>query len=95
MSSAAPSPTDDLDVVVVGAARTPQGRLNGALAQVAATELGSVAVAGALARGGVPPEAVEACSAMAGALAARAGRGEELLLALSGRERLADGFSVV
>lgn len=43
----------------------------------------------------IPPEAVEACSAMAGALAARAGRGEELLLALSGRERLADGFSVV
>ena len=43
----------------------------------------------------IPPEAVEACSATAGALAARAGRGEELLLALSGRERLAEGFSVV
>ncbi|WP_454777741.1 acetyl-CoA C-acetyltransferase [Georgenia muralis] len=60
MSTAATSPAGDLDVVVVGAARTPQGRLNGALAQVAATGLGSVAVAGALARGGVPPEAVEA-----------------------------------
>ncbi|QHC65261.1 maleylpyruvate isomerase family mycothiol-dependent enzyme [Rathayibacter sp. VKM Ac-2759] len=43
----------------------------------------------------LPAEAVEACCALAGALAARAGRAEELLMALSGRERLAEGFSVV
>ncbi|PPH46473.1 mycothiol maleylpyruvate isomerase [Rathayibacter sp. AY1C9] len=43
----------------------------------------------------LPAEAVEACIALTGGLAARAGRGEELLLALSGREPLAAGFSVV
>ncbi|MWV59125.1 maleylpyruvate isomerase N-terminal domain-containing protein [Rathayibacter sp. VKM Ac-2754] len=44
---------------------------------------------------GLPAEAVEASCALAGALAARAGRAEELLMALSGREQLAAGFSVV
>ncbi|MWV48383.1 hypothetical protein GRS96_03710 [Rathayibacter sp. VKM Ac-2803] len=44
---------------------------------------------------GLPAEAVEASCALAGALAARAGRAEELLMALGGREQLAAGFSVV
>lgn len=43
----------------------------------------------------LPAEAVEATCALAGALAARDGRAEELLMALTGRERLAEGFSVV
>ena len=47
------------DVVVVGAARTPNGRLKGALATVPAVQLGALAIAAALERGGVPPEAVE------------------------------------
>ncbi|MFH5821700.1 acetyl-CoA C-acyltransferase [Georgenia sp. AZ-5] len=48
------------DVVIVGAARTPQGRLRGQLAPFAATELGTAAIAGALERGGVDPGAVDA-----------------------------------
>lgn len=43
----------------------------------------------------LPADAVEATCALAGALAARADRGEELLLALTGRERLGEGFTVV
>ncbi|MVA76031.1 acetyl-CoA C-acyltransferase [Auraticoccus sp. F435] len=45
--------------LVVGGARTPFGRLGGALASLPATELGGVAVAAALQRAGVPPEAVD------------------------------------
>ncbi|WP_448073679.1 acetyl-CoA C-acetyltransferase [Georgenia yuyongxinii] len=48
------------DVVIVGAARTPQGKLRGQLAAVAATELGAAAIRGALERSGVPAEAVQA-----------------------------------
>jgi acetyl-CoA C-acetyltransferase len=48
------------EVVIVAAARTPQGRLSGQLAGLAATELGSAAIRGALAQGMVPPEAVDA-----------------------------------
>ncbi|MBD5787623.1 acetyl-CoA C-acyltransferase [Cellulosimicrobium terreum] len=48
------------DVVVVGAARTPQGRLRGQLASVPATELGGVAIRGALDRAGVDPSVVDA-----------------------------------
>lgn len=48
------------DVVVVGAARTPQGKVNGALSAVPATELGAAAIRGALERGGAPAEAVDA-----------------------------------
>lgn len=43
----------------------------------------------------LPPVALEEACALTGALAARSGRAEELLLALTGRERLAEGFSVV
>ncbi|MCH6468901.1 acetyl-CoA C-acetyltransferase [Sinomonas terrae] len=48
------------DVVVVGAARTPQGRLLGQLSSLTAVELGGAAIAGALSRAGVEPEAVDA-----------------------------------
>ncbi len=48
------------DVVIVAAARTPQGRLKGQLAPLTAVQLGSAAIRGALERGGVPADAVDA-----------------------------------
>ncbi|GAC1655715.1 MAG: acetyl-CoA C-acetyltransferase [Vulcanimicrobiaceae bacterium] len=45
--------------VVLGTARTPFGRLGGALASVPATSLGAAALAGALERSGVDPAEVE------------------------------------
>ncbi|MBN9173942.1 MAG: acetyl-CoA C-acetyltransferase [Microbacterium sp.] len=48
------------DVVIVAAARTPQGRLKGQLASLPATRLGSIAIAGALSGGGIPADAVDA-----------------------------------
>ncbi|WP_353710689.1 acetyl-CoA C-acetyltransferase [Arthrobacter sp. K5] len=48
------------DVVIVGAARTPQGRLMGQLAPLSAVELGGAAVAAAVDRAGIEPGAVEA-----------------------------------
>ncbi|MDQ0735814.1 acetyl-CoA C-acetyltransferase [Arthrobacter agilis] len=56
---ATPTPTPD-DVVLVGGARTPLGRLNGQLASFTAVELGALAIAGALDRAGVEPAAVDA-----------------------------------
>lgn len=47
------------DVVILGGARTPQGRLNGQLAGFSAVELGSKAIAAALERSGVPAENVD------------------------------------
>ncbi|KZE91163.1 acetyl-CoA C-acyltransferase [Microbacterium sp. TNHR37B] len=48
------------DIVIVAAARTPQGRMKGQLAGLTAPELGGAAIAGALAQGGVPVDAVDA-----------------------------------
>ncbi|AZC14208.1 acetyl-CoA C-acetyltransferase [Microbacterium sp. ABRD28] len=48
------------DVVIVAAARTAQGRLKGQLAPLTAVQLGSAAIAGALARGGIAADAVDA-----------------------------------
>ena len=45
-------------VVIIGAARTPMGGFQGALSQVAATELGAVAIRGALTNGGISNDAV-------------------------------------
>jgi acetyl-CoA C-acetyltransferase len=45
--------------VIVGAARTPVGRLLGSLASKSASELGSVAIAAALDRAGLPPDQVQ------------------------------------
>lgn len=48
------------DVVIVGAARTPQGRLMGKLAPLTAVELGGAAIAAAVDRAGIRPDAVNA-----------------------------------
>ncbi|GGD32745.1 acetyl-CoA acetyltransferase [Microbacterium faecale] len=48
------------DIVIVAAARTPQGRLKGALSSFSAPKLGSFAIAGTLKRGGIPASAVDA-----------------------------------
>ena len=45
--------------VIVAGARTPIGKLSGALGGFAATELGGFAIAGALERAGIQPEQVE------------------------------------
>jgi acetyl-CoA C-acetyltransferase len=45
--------------VIVGGARTPVGRLLGSLASKSASELGGVAIAGALERAGVGPDQVQ------------------------------------
>ncbi len=48
------------DVVIVGGARTPQGRLNGQLSSFTAVELGAMALAGALEKAGVDAGSVDA-----------------------------------
>lgn len=48
-------------VVIVSTARTPIGRLNGAYANVAATELGGVAIRAAIERAGIDPASVDEC----------------------------------
>ena len=48
------------DIVIVAAARTPQGRLKGRLAPLTAVQLGATAIRGALERGGVSADAVDA-----------------------------------
>jgi acetyl-CoA C-acetyltransferase len=45
--------------VIVAGARTPIGKLSGALGSLAATELGGFAIAGALDRAGIKPEQVD------------------------------------
>lgn len=51
---------DNNDVVILSAARTPQGRINGQLAPFTAVDLGALAIKGSLAAGGVDPGEVEA-----------------------------------
>ncbi|MFJ4164601.1 acetyl-CoA C-acetyltransferase [Microbacterium sp. NPDC089698] len=48
------------DIVIVAAARTPQGRLKGQLASFTAPQLGSFAIRGALEQGGVDPAEIDA-----------------------------------
>ncbi|MDI6943247.1 MULTISPECIES: acetyl-CoA C-acetyltransferase [Microbacterium] len=48
------------DILIVAAARTPQGRLSGQLSSLTAPQLGSAAIRGALERGGIAPGAVDA-----------------------------------
>ena len=45
--------------VIVGAARTPVGRLLGSLASKSASELGGIAIAAALDRAGIAPDQAE------------------------------------
>src|SRR5512146_2345235 len=51
--------SDSRQPVIVGGARTPFGRLLGSLASKSASELGGVAIAAALERGGVRPDQVQ------------------------------------
>ncbi|WP_417512433.1 acetyl-CoA C-acetyltransferase [Microbacterium sp.] len=48
------------DIVIVAAARTPQGRLKGQLASFTAPQLGSFAIKGALAQASIDPSAIDA-----------------------------------
>lgn len=48
-----------MSVVIVGMARTPMGGFQGALADVAATDLGAAAIRGALDNGAVKPDTVD------------------------------------
>ncbi|TFB47633.1 acetyl-CoA C-acetyltransferase [Cryobacterium tagatosivorans] len=49
-----------IDVVILAGSRTPQGRVNGQLSSLTAVQLGTAAIAGALARAGVSPDQVDA-----------------------------------
>lgn len=51
---------DISDVVIIAAARTPQGRINGQLASFTAVDLGAHAIQAALARSGVDADQVDA-----------------------------------
>ncbi|PKI92751.1 acetyl-CoA C-acyltransferase [Actinomycetales bacterium SN12] len=48
------------DIVIVAAARTPQGRLKGQLAAFTAPQLGALAIRGALEQASVAPDAIDA-----------------------------------
>lgn len=48
------------DIVIVAAARTPQGRLKGQLSSFTAPQLGAFAIKGALAQAAIEPDAVDA-----------------------------------
>ncbi|WP_033104574.1 acetyl-CoA C-acetyltransferase [Microbacterium profundi] len=48
------------DIVIVAAARTPQGRLKGKLSSFTAPQLGAFAIKGALTQAGVDPSAIDA-----------------------------------
>src|SRR6478609_4268817 len=50
----------DTDIVIVSAARTPQGRLKGQLSAFTAPQLGSLAIRGALEQATIDPDDVEA-----------------------------------
>ncbi|EPD84311.1 acetyl-CoA C-acetyltransferase [Microbacterium sp. oral taxon 186 str. F0373] len=71
------------DIVIVAAARTPQGRLKGQLASFTAAQLGGFAIAGALAQGAIAAEAVDA-AIMGQVLPAGAGQNPARQAALAG-----------
>jgi len=71
------------DIVIVAAARTPQGRLKGQLSSFTAPQLGGFAIAGALAQGAIPAEAVDAVI-MGQVLPAGAGQNPARQAALAG-----------
>lgn len=71
------------DIVIVAAARTPQGRLKGQLAAFTAPQLGGFAIAGALAQGGIPADAVDAVI-MGQVLAAGSGQNPARQAAIAG-----------
>lgn len=53
-------PRTPYDVVIVGGARTPQGRINGQLASFSASDLGAIALTGALHTSGLNAEHIDA-----------------------------------
>lgn len=71
------------DIVIVAAARTPQGRLKGQLGSFSAPQLGGFAIAGALERGGIPAASVDAVI-MGQVLPAGAGQNPARQAALAG-----------
>ncbi|SDC04165.1 acetyl-CoA C-acetyltransferase [Raineyella antarctica] len=75
--------TGATDVVIVAAARTPLGRISGALAGLGAPELGGVAIAGALERSGIDPALVDAVI-IGQALQAGVGQGPARQAAIAG-----------
>ncbi|NYD65769.1 acetyl-CoA C-acetyltransferase [Agromyces atrinae] len=48
------------EVVILAGARTPQGRINGALASLSAVELGTIAIRGAIEKSGISADQVDA-----------------------------------
>ncbi|WP_026554369.1 acetyl-CoA C-acetyltransferase [Arthrobacter sp. 35W] len=58
-STSLPDPAND-DVVIVSGARTPHGRINGQLSSLSAPDLGAIAVAGALEKGHIDPNVIDA-----------------------------------
>lgn len=58
MATAAPTPSPE-DIVIVGAARTAQGKMLGALASKSAVDLGATVIGGALERAGVDTKDVD------------------------------------
>ncbi|RKS86262.1 acetyl-CoA C-acetyltransferase [Microbacterium sp. AG790] len=71
------------DIVIVAAARTPQGRLKGQLGSFTAAQLGGFAIAGALAQGAIAAEAVDA-AIMGQVLPAGSGQNPARQAALAG-----------
>ncbi|MBO9706011.1 MAG: acetyl-CoA C-acyltransferase, partial [Arthrobacter sp.] len=71
------------DVVILAAARTPQGRLNGQLASKTAVQLGSHAIKAAVERAGIDPDDVDAVI-MGQVLQAGAGQNPARQAALGG-----------
>lgn len=58
-SSGSRKPLDESPVYIVSAARTPLGAFGGSLAHLTATELGAIAIKGAVERAGVAPDQIE------------------------------------
>lgn len=50
--------SNDTDIVILGAARTPTGRFNGGLLNKTATDLGAIVVETAVSRSGIDPQSV-------------------------------------
>ena len=50
---------DMQEVYIVSAVRTPIGSFGGALSSLSATELGSIAIKGAIAKAGINPDEID------------------------------------
>jgi acetyl-CoA C-acetyltransferase len=70
------------EVYIVSAVRTPIGSFGGALSSLSATELGAIAIKGAIEKAGIKPELVEECI-MGNVLSANVGQAPARQAALS------------